>query len=635
MGRESSTVRGLKYLWTIRFRRERRETAPRCPEYTPIPTGRPDSRFVAYSITTLGHAEDIFIYEIAGGGEPVNVSNHPNDDFHPLWSGDGKRLSWASRNDDGFYSIKYLWLTREEADKSEAEREREEEAAEEAKSTEEESENGEEDEIVDVRIDWERIPDRIRTVTTVRGYYWDYDASPDGKNYALRTDVLEEMDLWTVEWTGEHLRRMTQGGVDPSVMLWSEEGDKVRYISGGRLYEIENEEGATPSELSFSVELTVDARARRMQKFHEAWRLLNDGFYDENFHGVDWPAMREKYEPLAEGAVMHEDLNDVLRQMIGELNASHLGVYGPGHEGGDETGFLGFLPDDSYDDPGVRVQEVLSRGPLDSEAHRVEPGEVIFAIDGREIGPGENFYPLLNHKAGKEVDLVVGGKGAGDRRKVTVEPVGGGRVWSLGYEEWTDQRRALADRLSDGRVGYVHMAAMGDGDWDKFIQDVFSRTYGAEGLILDLRGNNGGLIHDKVLTFLGRRTYINERSRGEREGTLNSIYRWDGPIVMLTDEGSYSDGEIFPWGFKYLGLGRIVGMPTFGAVIGTNDVELIDGTGFRIPGTGWYRPDGRALENDPVQPDVMVPDVPEEELQGRDIQLETGVEECLELLRGE
>lgn len=594
----------------------------------------PDSRYVAYSFTTLGYAEDIFIHEMGGDGPPINVSNHPNDDFHPLWSDDGKRLSWASRTDDGFYNIKYLWLTHEEADKSRAEREREEEEAEEAEP--EEDENGEEEEEeLEVKIDFDDLPDRIRTVATVRGYYWDYDASPDGKHYALRTDVVEDMELWTVDWDGDNLRRMTRGGANPDRMLWSEDNEKVRYLSGGRIYEIVNEDGASPTGLSFSVELTVDAEKRRLQKFNEAWRLLNDGFYDSEFHGVDWAAMREKYEPLAAVAVMHNDLNDVIAQMIGELNASHLGIYGPGGDGGDATGWLGFRPDDSYDGPGVKVAERLNRGPLDRENSRVEPGEVIYAIDGVEIGPRENFYPLLNHKTGKEVDLIVGGEGRRNERKITVEPTNGGRVWNLGYKQWMDERRSMVDELSGGRIGYLHMEAMGNHDWDQFIEDIFSKARDKDGLILDVRNNNGGRIHDRVLTFLSRRTYIYERSRGERESTYNSLYRWDGPIVMLTNEASYSDGEIFPLGFKELGLGTIVGMPTFGAVIGTNDVELIDGTGFRVPGTGWYRMDGRNLENDPVTPHILVDSVPEEGMHGRDAQLEAGVAECLRMLEAQ
>ena len=162
--------------------------------------------------------------------------------------------------------------------------------------------------------------------------------------------------------------------------------------------------------------------------------------------------------------------------------------------------------------------------------------------------------------------------------------------------------------------------------------DIFSKTEGAEGLILDLRFNNGGSIHDQVLTFLSRRPYAYEKSRGDTEITYNSVRRWDGPIVLLINERSYSDGEIFPAGFKELGLGSVVGMPTFGAVIGTRNVRLIDGTTFRIPGTGWYTMDGRNLENGPVEPDIWVPAVPEEGLAGRDAQLEAGVAECMSML---
>jgi tricorn protease len=599
----------------------------------------PDSRYIAFSRTTLGYAEDIFILDLSTA-KLVNVSNHPNDDFHPLWTGDGKRLSWASRTDDGFYHVKYVWLTREEADKSDAARKREEEKRdeEEAAQKEDEKDDGEGDEakkteIPDVKIDWDDFTVRTRTVATVRGYYWDYDQSPDGKHYALRTDAVEKMELWTVDWDGDNLRRMTTGGANPDRMTWSEESDKVRYLSGGQIMEIVNEAGASPKTYGFSVELTVDGAARRLQKFAEAWRLMNDGFYDPKFHGFDWPAMRAKYEPLAAAAVMKEDWNDVARQMIGELSASHLGVYGPWQGGGDETGLLGFTPDDRYTGPGVRVAAVLRHGPVDAEGRRLAPGDVILAIDGHEIAPREEYYPLLNHKAGKEVDLTVarGGEG-GDRERVTVEPAGGGRIWDLMYEQWMDENRGYVEKLSDGKLGYVHMSAMGDHNWDQFIEDVFSKATGKRGLILDVRFNNGGSIHDRVLDFLSRRPYAYSKSRGDREVTYDALWRWDGPVVLLTNERSYSDGEIFPAGFKQLGLGRIVGMPTFGAVIGTNDVQLIDGTGFRVPGTGWYRLDGQSLENHPVEPDVRVPDVPEEALRGRDAQIEAGVRECLQML---
>ncbi len=609
----------------------------------------PDSKWLAYSTTNHGSAEDIFIVDAAGKTAPVNVSSHPNDDFHPLWSGDGKRLAWASRTQDGYYSVKYLWLTRAEAEKTKSQREREEEAEEDKEAATDAKDDGDdkkdkddkkaEEPAVTVKIDWDDLPARTRTVATLRGYYWDYDQSPDGKHYALRSDLLEgAMDLWTVDWDGDNLRRLTAGGADPDRLLWSEDSESVRYISGGRINEIADDPEGETKTYGFSVPITVDGAARRAQKFDEAWRRLGDGFYDEHYHGADWQALRAKYAPLAAAAVTHADFKDVLKRLFGELNASHLGSWGgpKDNQGDDATGLLGFTPDDAYTGPGLRVARVLARGPLDREETRVAVGEVILAIDGHEIAPGEDYYPLLGHKAGEEVDLLIAAAGPkGKTRTITVEPRAS--VWELDYRQWMDETRALVDKASGGRIGYLHMAAMGDEDWPRFLEDLFARAHGKDGLILDVRDNNGGSIHDQVLTVLSRQPYVYSKNRGKREGQFDAIERWDRPIVLLTNERSYSDGEIFPWGFHALGLGRIVGMPTFGAVIGTNNVPLIDGTVFRIPSTGWWRrnPDGSigsSLENDPVQPDLRVPAVPEEALAGRDAQVEAGVAECLRMI---
>jgi len=248
---------------------------------------------------------------------------------------------------------------------------------------------------------------------------------------------------------------------------------------------------------------------------------------------------------------------------------------------------------------------------------------VILAVEGREIAPGANYYALLNHQTGKEIDLAIARGGPRGRREtVTIEPAAGGRIWELLYEQWTERSRRRVDELSQGLLGYVHMDAMGAHDWDRLIEDIFSRAQGKQGLILDVRNNNGGSIHDQVLTLLGRRPYVYSRARGDRDITYDAMWRVDGPVVLMTNERSFSDGEIFPAGFRTLGLGRIVGMPTFGGVIGTHDTRLIDGTGFRVPGTGWYRLDGTPLENRPVEPDLRVPSVPEENLRDADAQLE-------------
>ncbi|MDP6418014.1 MAG: S41 family peptidase [Candidatus Krumholzibacteria bacterium] len=584
----------------------------------------PDSRFVAYSVTTLGADEDIFVLE-RDSGKRWNVSSHPNDDFHPLWSSDGKRLSWASRSRDGVYHIKHLWLTREEAEKSEKEREREKKALEDLEET------------PDVLVDFDEEDYQQRTVTvaTTRGWYWDYDLSPDGEKYALRIEGVEGADLWAIDWDGDNLRRLSSGGSSPAHILWGEDSETLRYLSGGRIQELDSE-GGKPKPLSFSVEFSLNERMRRLQKFGEAWRLLDDGFYDENFHGRNWPEIRKRYEPMAAAAVMTEDFNDVLRKMIGELNASHLGAWGGPRsgEGRDRSGELGFLPDDSWKGPGILVDRIIPHGPLDREGSRIEEGEVILSIDGRDIGEEGSHWEYLNRTSGKEIDLRVSSRPLALRKSriVTVTPVSTWKMRSLMHEDWVKRNRAFVDKHSGGRLAYVYMSAMGDGNWNRFIEDIYSKARGKEGLILDIRFNNGGHIHDQVLTFLSRKAYGYSRGRDDTEPTFDAMRRWDGPIVLLINERSYSDGEIFPMGFKALELGTVIGMPTFGAVIGTHNVPLIDGTSFRVPGTGWYRLSGENLENGPVHPDIYVPAVPEEARKNRDAQLEAGIGECLKLL---
>jgi tricorn protease len=596
----------------------------------------PDSKWIAFSRTTHGHREDIYVVP-ADGGEVINVSKHSNDDWHPLWTADGKRLSFASRTDEGDYLIKYIWLTREDWDKYQAgEFEEEEQTEDSEKCDSDESKDDEAEETVMVQIDWKDIHRRVVTVTHVRGYYWDYDQSPNGEYYAFPSSNMGDADLWTVDWKGEELRRLTRGGEFPNEIHWKDDNETVVYVgNGGTIKTIPNKDNASASVLGFQVKLTVDWEAEQLQKFNEAWRLLYDGFYDEEFHGTDWKAMYDKYLPLAEVCRTRWDFNDVVSEMIGELSASHLGIYGDGDEDEDDiqTGYIGILYDEEYHGPGIKVNRVVSETPADRTESKIHPGEYILSIDGVEITPDMNFYDLLNDKVGEEIDLVVAKDAKGkDSREIELEPI---NYWDFRerlYEDWVDANRAMVDSLSGGGAGYLHISAMGGRNYRRFVQDLFGEVWGKDAMVMDIRFNNGGSIHDQILTVLMRRRYGYSQNRGQ-DITYNSLDRWDKPIVLVINERCYSDGEIFPMGFKALGLGTVVGVPTYGAVIGTNDVQLIDGTGFRVPGSGWYDMRGKNLENWGIEPDVYVFRPPEEaHLTGRDSQLERAVEELLKQL---
>jgi len=197
------------------------------------------------------------------------------------------------------------------------------------------------------------------------------------------------------------------------------------------------------------------------------------------------------------------------------------------------------------------------------------------------------------------------------------------------YEEWVRLNRGRVSELSDGRLGYLHIAGMGLGNLVQFEEDLFAQGDGKDGLVIDIRGNGGGSVHDEILRYLDRQVYGYTTSR-TRPPSKNPLELYTQPLVLVIDESCYSDAEIFPMGWKALGLGPVVGTPTYGAVIGTNDVQLIDGTWFRVPGSGWFDATGRNLENWGIEPDVRVDSVPEEGSKGEDVQLAKAVETLLE-----
>jgi tricorn protease len=620
---------GDRYLWTMRPDGSRPRQIVPDSEILHVDWS-PDSKWIALSRTTMGHKEDIFILP-AAGGQAINVTNHPNDDFEPRWTDDGKRLSFASRTDDGQYLLKYIWLTKEDYWKTDEEREKDEEEA----AAPADEGGGEEEEPVEVVIDFEDINERTESVMNMRGGYDFYAQTPDGHYFAFRSGTLGRDNLWIVDWKGNRLSQVSEGGSDPQELSWDKEGSTCYYIDGGSVksVSIDTESGEITGRgrVGFSARFTVDVPEERRQMFNEAWRLLLTGFYDPNLHGVDWQAVREKYEPLALAAYTEEEFRTVVREMLGELSASHLGIY-KGGGGGVSTGMLGIYHDERRDGPGLRVRKVVPDGP--AERAGIAPGEYVVSIDGKPIEAGANYFCLLEDTVDEEILIGVASSDDGDDlREVRVRPIGGWPLWRLVYEEWVRSNRAKVDRLSGGRLGYLHIAGMGLGNLFQFEEDLFAQGRDKDGIVIDIRGNGGGSVHDEILRYLDRRAYGYTTSRS-RPPSYNPLELYTGSLALLIDESCYSDAEIFPMGWKALGLGPVVGTPTYGAVIGTNDLPLIDGTMFRVPGSGWFDLSGRNLENWGIEPDVRVDSVPEEGSRGRDAQLERAVEVLLAEIGG-
>ena len=569
----------------------------------------PDSKWLTFSRTALGWREDVYVVRADGTQGPVNISNHPNDDYKPMWSQDGRRIAFASRDAIGNLWMKYVFLLKEDAERDaeyweKAERDTAQAAAR-----------------ADVAIDFEDIGERVRTVTQVRGGYNRVAQSPDGKQFAIHSDNLNSNDIWTVDWRGKELKRVTKGNVDPKMFSVSRDRKKIHFLSkDGSLFAADiATEQAQP--LSFRVRVEIDQDQERAQVFKQAWWALQDGFYDSDFHGVDWPQMYDKYETWAGRSRVTRDFHDVIRMMMGELNASHLGVWKAG-EGGERNGALGIVPDPYHEGDGIRVLDVIANTPAAKLEVNLRAGDVITHVNGRKIGRGADIDAWLRDKSNQETMLTVAtGKKS---RDVRITPEDPGSIIRTVERTWVLANRDHVHAKSGGRIGYVYIASMGEENLRKFEADLYEEMDN-EGLIIDIRYNGGGSIHDELLNILRRTAYAYSVERGGMK-SYSSLFKWDKPTVLLINEFCYSDAEIFPAGFKELGLGTIIGMPTFGAVIGTVDITLFEGTYFRVPTTGWYLLTGVNLENTPVEPDIRVENAPEEDGSSRDTQLERAID---------
>jgi tricorn protease len=353
---------------------------------------------------------------------------------------------------------------------------------------------------------------------------------------------------------------------------------------------------------------------------------MRDGFYDDKMHGVDWNEIRETYRPVVEDITYKEDFYALFTLVLGELNASHTGITGStGGERGLSTASLGVELDDSFTGPGVKVRAVMKKGPAAEEPRRLMPGDVIVRVDGESVGVNESVYPLLGDKSGKWIELAV--KRGDSEKTLRLKPISQPAYKNLAYQQWEKEREQIVDKLSEGRLGYIHLSSMNAENLEKFKRAVYGDMQVKDGLVIDVRFNGGGSIADEIFAILQQKVFSYRTLRGDPNKLTAPLHAWVKPTTVLINELSFSNAEVFPWGFKELGLGKVIGVPTFGAVIGTGGTTLIDGSSLRMPLAGSYTLKGINMENNGCPPDIHVENTLEDVFTGKDRQLEKAVQE--------
>jgi tricorn protease len=383
---------------------------------------------------------------------------------------------------------------------------------------------------------------------------------------------------------------------------------------------------ATARQVTYTANIEVDRKALRAQVFNEGWRIMKNRFYDAKMHGANWNAVREMYEPLLENLVDVDELHTLMMMMIGHLNASHTGVSGGPNpmRNAVQTRYPGF--DVVADASGYyKVGHIYKNGPADHDYLEIQPGHFIIAIDDHELKTSENYWRYFTIAAGNKFHFLVNGKPARDGAwDVAITPAAGGAFGDLQYARWVDERREMVTRASNGEIGYLHIRAMDAPSLRQFQLDLAAnRTKKA--LVIDQRFNGGGGIDQELLGILAGRQYQYTigRDAGFQQPRPQNFY---GPMVVMQNERSASDAEMFPAGFKALGLGKVIGVPTMGAVIGTGSYTLLDGSTIRTPASGVWTVTSQNMENYGVPPDVFVDNTPADFFKGRDAQIDKAVE---------
>ncbi|GBC97856.1 Tricorn protease [bacterium HR17] len=585
----------------------------------------PDGRWICFS--RRDNANNVTDLHIVAwnGGEPVNVTRQPYWNGNIVWARDGKHLVFRSRRTDNNTDIFVLSLERPKEQLDE-------EGQSERRAKDEKQDKEGEKKLPEVRIDFTDIHKRLRRLTATAFDEGTFVVTPDSKTVVFTAVSVDQPEIWSVPLEGGSLTRLV-AGVSASQLQFSPDGDRLYFLSTNGSIRYLTRPANTLGAVNFTARMVVDRFVELQHMFDEGWRLLKEQFYDERMHGVDWNAVRDKYRPLMEHIAAKEDFYALVSLMLGELNASHLGI-GGSTVSGPETAYLGVEFDPNYRGPGVKVTAVLKNSPADKDESRLRVGEFILAIDGVEVANNEQLWEALADKAGRVVELLVNDKPTKDgARTVKIKPVNREQWADLVYGDWVEKRKRMVDEWSGGRIGYIHIRAMNQDELRKFEREFYAEVVGKkEALIIDVRFNGGGRIHDELLSLLQRRLYALEQYRGAPPFT-QPFQVWQKPTVVLINEFSASDAEIFPKAFRDLGLGKLAGVPTYGGVIGTYNVSLIDGTTFfRVPVTGWRTLDGVNLENYGVKPDIVVEHTPDDNAKGVDRQLEAAVRELLKAL---
>ena len=586
----------------------------------------PDSKWLAFTMEDLNFNAEVYVQSASGVGDAINVSMHPRGDYSPVWSRDCSKLGFVSARNNSDNDIWFVWLKKEDYQRS--------------KEDWDALEDADKDTVV--TIDIEDIHERLVQLTSLPGNEGSLQISEDGKTFYFTSSAPGDkgQDLYSVSWEGKDIKQVTKGGKSPYNLELGPDGKYIYFAGRSGLSRIKLAGGEVES-LPYKAKMKIDHTAELEQVFEEAWRGLRDGFYDPEFHGQNWDKLKDQYKPYCMAASTKTDFYHMFNNMLGQLNASHMGIRGSDREETqkESTGLLGVEIKPLKD--GVRIVRVIPNSPADRASSKLNAGDVINSVNGEEVKGGVNFWSMLNGTAGSEVLLEVKNT-KGDRRDVVIRPTSS--LSNELYDEWVKSNRKLVDEYSKGRLGYLHIRGMNMPSFERFERELTAAGHGKDAIVIDVRFNGGGWTTDYLMAVLNVKQHAYTIPRGATNSLDNHkdfrnyypfaerlpFYAWNKPSIALCNANSYSNAEIFSHAYKNLGIGTLVGRPSFGAVISTSGLGLMDGSMVRMPFRAWYaKADNKNMEIDPAVPNIQLDVSQDAKFKNVDEQLKRATDELI------
>jgi len=600
-------------------------------------TWSPDSKWIlVQSNEGTFVRNDVDLVKADGSGKRIDLTQSGFSDWQPKWGMGGKMMVWASSREGlknlsrGGQSDVYAMffnqkaydtyqLSKDDYDLMKEEQKKDTTKAKKAKKT-------------PLVLNLKNLDSRTKRLTINSSLLSDFILSKNGEKLYYLAKYEKGYDLWETEPRTHktkvlaHLNARRGGS-----LAMDKAGKNIFVLADGKMSKVSIAKGKV-SPLPVHANMDWDADGVRAYIFDHAWHQVKKKLFDPNLQGVDWNYYGKFYKQFLPYINNNYDFADLMSELLGELNVSHTGCrYYPRPENPDRTASLGMLYDETKGGKGLTVKEIITGGPMDNAKTKVKRNDILEKIDGVQITNDFDWAKLLNHKAGKFTRLTFYNPNSKKSWDEVIKPISTGKEHVLMYKRWVNIMQKMTDSLSHGQIGYVHVHSMNEQSYRTVFGKVLGKNFNKKALVVDTRFNGGGWLHDHLVTFLSGKLYMKFAPQGHILPGGESMDKWDKPSCVLISQSNYSDAFMFPYIYKELKVGKLIGMPVPGTGTAVWWERQVDPTlVFGIPMVASMGVcEKHFTENHELEPDIKVPAPYNKILHGQDPQLKAAVEEML------